>query len=65
MRGIGISTVFCFQTLPKMFPKFNIDSFSDFSLDILSDFISNDDITYISDDISDDEIISCVNIYIN
>ena len=37
----------------KMFPNFN--------LDICSDFTVDDDITNISDDISDDEIISCVN----
>ena len=39
--------------------------FQNFNLDILSDFISDDDITNTSDDISDEEIISCVNIYNN
>ena len=41
----------------KMFPNFN--------LDICSDLIVDDDITNISDDISDEEIISCVNICSN
>jgi len=36
----------------KMFPNFNLDLFGD--------FITDDDITYISYDISDEEIISCV-----
>ena len=34
--------------------------FSNFNLDIFSYFITDDDITNISDDISDEEIISCV-----
>ena len=40
-----------------MFPNFNPD--------IFSDFISNDDITNTSKDVSDEEIISCVNICSN
>ena len=38
----------------KMFPNFNLDFFSD--------FITDNDITNIGDDISDGEIISCVEI---
>ena len=37
---------------PKIFPNFNFD--------IFGDFITDDDITYISDDMSDEEVISCV-----
>lgn len=36
-----------------------------FNLDICSDFTVDDDITNISDDISDEEIISCLNICSN
>ena len=53
--------------MQRHFQLLNIDDykmFLDFNLDIFSDFIT-DDVTIVSNDVNDEEIISCVNICSN
>ena len=53
--------------MQRHFQLLNIDDskiFLDFNLDIFRDFIT-DDVTNVSNDVNDEEIISCVNICSN